>query len=93
MYEVIEVLRKVCERLEQFCDGEGIDAEKIEVINSLYTNIESSDYAGKFDLKYVDNICKHLSINVLRDKANILLFTQDHIHTQMMKTSLRNSDS
>ena len=93
MYEVIEVLRKVCKRLEQFCDGGGINAEKIEVINSLYTNIESSDYAGKFDLKYVDNICKHLSINVLRDKANILLFTQDRIHTQMMKTSLRNSDS
>ena len=47
LYEVIEIVRKICSTLEEFCDGKGIDAEKIEIINSLYPSIESSDYAGK----------------------------------------------
>ena len=47
MYEVVEMIRKICETLEQFCTGEGIDGDKTVVINSLYTSIESSDYAGE----------------------------------------------
>ena len=46
LYEVVEMIRKICEKLEQFCNGDGIDGEKMKVINSLYLTIESSDYAG-----------------------------------------------
>ena len=50
---MVEVIRKICENLQQFCDGENLDADKVEVVNSLYATIESSDYAGKADLKYL----------------------------------------
>ena len=48
LYEVVEMIRKICQKLEKFCAGEGIDGEKIGIINSLYPTVESSDYAGKF---------------------------------------------
>ena len=46
LHEVIEMIRKICDKLEQLCDGDGIEEEKVEVINTLYLTIESSDYAG-----------------------------------------------
>ena len=46
MYEVIEIVRKICQNLEGFSEGFDIDNEKIETINNIYSSIESSDYAG-----------------------------------------------
>ena len=58
MYEVVEVIRKICENLQHFCEGNKLDDDKVEVINNLYATIESSDYAGKdfdYELEYVNN--------------------------------------
>ena len=61
MYEVIEIVRKICQNLEGFSDGFDIDNEKIETINNIYSSIESSDYAGLCSREILYNFLKPLS--------------------------------
>ena len=46
-YEVVECIRKICSSLQSWSQDRNFPEELVARVNSLYPNLETSDYLGK----------------------------------------------
>ena len=62
--EVVECIRKICESLENWCEGKHFPSHLVSQVNKLYPSLENSDFLGEQTLSFIVSLLTQI-LNIL----------------------------
>ena len=66
--EVVECVRKICESLEDWCEGRHFPPHLVAQVNKLYPSLENTDFLGEQTLQ----ICILTDLNIYIYRSSYL---------------------
>ena len=58
--EVVECIRKICESLENWCEGRHFPPHLVSQVNKLYPSLENSDFLGEQTVAFIVTLLTQL---------------------------------
>ena len=69
--EVVECIKRICDCLENWCEGRHFPAHLVQQVNKLYPSLENSDYLG--ERTFSSSLSEHLLMN-------LVMFRSSYVH-------------
>lgn len=63
--EVVEVIRKICESLENWCEGRDFPQHLVSQINRLYPSLENTDFLGEQIFSHLHSTSSKINLLII----------------------------